>query len=117
MQETRNNCFGSKKRRTTLLQLKTGKHECRNVTATYLFSPEEGSCYVFSTRNNCCKFLAFYGFITLIFIQSFLKMPVCSASLSQLTNSLQKYKQIIHIAQKKEFLSELNVLNLLLVPA
>ena len=24
----------------------------------YLFSSEEGSCYVFSTRNNCCKFLA-----------------------------------------------------------
>ena len=36
MQETRNNCFGSKKRSTTLLQAKTGKHECRNVTATYM---------------------------------------------------------------------------------
>ena len=32
MQETRNNCFGSKKRSTTLLQAKTGKHEY--VTAT-----------------------------------------------------------------------------------
>ena len=29
----------------------------------YLFSPEEGSCYVFTTRNNCCEFLAFYGVI------------------------------------------------------
>ena len=27
----------------------------------YLFSPDEGSCYVFSTWNNCCKFLASYG--------------------------------------------------------
>ena len=30
MQETRNNCFGSKKCSTTLRQAKTGKHECRN---------------------------------------------------------------------------------------
>ena len=36
MQETRNSCFGSKKRRTTLRQAKTGKRECRNVTATYV---------------------------------------------------------------------------------
>ena len=28
MQETRNNCFGSKIRSTTLRQAKTGKHEC-----------------------------------------------------------------------------------------
>ena len=33
MQETRNNCFGLKKRGTTLIQAKTGKQECRNVTA------------------------------------------------------------------------------------
>ena len=33
MQETRNNCFGSEKRSTTLRQAKTGKHENRNVTA------------------------------------------------------------------------------------
>ena len=36
MQETHNNCFGSKKHRTTLLQAKTGKHECWNVTAMYI---------------------------------------------------------------------------------
>ena len=30
MQETHNNCFGSKKRSTILLQAKTGKHECRS---------------------------------------------------------------------------------------
>ena len=35
MQETRNNCFGSKKCSTTLRQAKTSKHECRNVIATY----------------------------------------------------------------------------------
>ena len=33
---TPNNCFGLKKRSTTLLQAKTVKDECRNVTATYL---------------------------------------------------------------------------------
>ena len=35
MQETRNNCFESKKLSMTLLQGKTGKHESQNVTATY----------------------------------------------------------------------------------
>ena len=34
MQETRNNCFRSKKRSTTLLQTKTGKHECQPVKAS-----------------------------------------------------------------------------------
>ena len=37
MQETGNNCFGSKIRSTALRQAKTGKHECRNVTATYMY--------------------------------------------------------------------------------
>ena len=35
MQETRNNCLGSKKCSTTLHQALTDKHECQNVTATY----------------------------------------------------------------------------------
>ena len=35
MQETRNNCFGSKISSTTLRQAKTDKHECRNVTEMY----------------------------------------------------------------------------------
>ena len=56
MQETRNNCFGSKirstsaemLRSTTLRQAKTGKHECRNITATY--------CNVLV---RCCYILAF----------------------------------------------------------
>ena len=38
MQEIRNNCFGSKICSTTLRQAKTGKHEYRNITATYLAS-------------------------------------------------------------------------------
>ena len=67
MQETRNNCFG--------LLLLFG-------TRAYLFSPDESSCCIFSTRNNCCEFLAYYGFIVQGIIQSFLKMPVCGASLS-----------------------------------
>ena len=32
MQQTLNNYFGSKKRSTTLCQVKIGKHECQNVT-------------------------------------------------------------------------------------
>ena len=35
MQETRNNCFGSKICGTTLRQAKTGNHECRNITASF----------------------------------------------------------------------------------
>ena len=33
------------------------------TTRTYLFSPDEGSCYVFSTRNNHCEILASDGVI------------------------------------------------------
>ena len=36
MQETRNNCFWSKKRNTVFCLTKTGKHECCNITSTYL---------------------------------------------------------------------------------
>ena len=91
MQETRNNCFGSKKRNTTLLQTKAGKHESRNVintlllhfgTRAYLFSPEEGSCYVFSNRNNCCEFLASDGVIFQSVIKLFFKTTVFGALLT-----------------------------------
>ena len=70
MQETRNNCFGSKKRSTTLLQAKTVKHECRNATvvALYVAVAFRHSCLTvfawrrvvlrFPTRKNCCEFLA-----------------------------------------------------------
>ena len=36
MQENRSNCFGSKKRSSTLRQAKTDKHKCGNITETYL---------------------------------------------------------------------------------
>ena len=36
MQETRNSCFGSKICSTTIRQAKAVKHECRNITATYV---------------------------------------------------------------------------------
>ena len=44
MQETRNNCFETKKCSTTHRQAKTGKHECQNVAGL-------------------CEFLASYGVI------------------------------------------------------
>ena len=56
---------------------------CCYISALVL-SPEERSCYVFSTLNSCCEFLAFYGVITQSVIQSFLKTPVCGASFSQM---------------------------------
>ena len=37
IQETCNNCFGSKKYNTTLHKAKTGKHDCRNIAATYCY--------------------------------------------------------------------------------
>ena len=115
MPETRNNCFGSKKRSTTLLQAKTVKHECRNVTATlqlhfgtraYLFSPHEGSCYIFSTRNNCCEFLASYGVFIQSVTQSFLKTPVCGASLTHLYRVFSRFKKEHGAASRKRILLE-----------
>ena len=37
---------------------------------TYLFLPDEGYCYIFSTRNNCCKSLASCGVVIQSVIQS-----------------------------------------------
>ena len=51
-------------------------------TRAYLFSPEEGSCYICSTRNNCCKFLASYGVILPSNSQTYFKTPVCGAPFS-----------------------------------
>ena len=31
-----------------------------NSSGENMFSPDEGSCYNFSTRNNCCEFLLSY---------------------------------------------------------
>ena len=55
------------------------RHLCLPVFAWRI-----GSCYVFSKQDNSCEFLAFYGVITQSVIQSFLKTPVCGASLSYL---------------------------------
>ena len=51
-------------------------------TRVYLFLPDERPCYVFSTQNNCCELLASYGVIIQSAIQSYLKTPICGASLS-----------------------------------
>ena len=40
-----NSCFGSIKCITILLQAITGEHECRKVTATYLFGTRAHLCY------------------------------------------------------------------------
>ena len=69
MQETRNNCFGSKKRSTTLRQAETGKHECQSITATY-----RSEIFI---RNSYCDFLASYGVI----IQSVIQINLENASL------------------------------------
>ena len=37
-------------------------------TRSYLFSPDEDSCSIFSPRNNCCEFLASYDVIIQCFI-------------------------------------------------
>ena len=50
-------------------------------TRAYLFSPKEGSCYVFSTRNNCCEFLATDGVIFQSVTKPFFKTPVFGAPL------------------------------------
>ena len=79
-------------------------------THAYLFSSDKGSCYVFSTRNNCCEFLASNGVIIQSVTQLFLKSPVCGASLTHLhgvlrinncppisTNNVRKYPSFIKI--------------------
>ena len=65
MQKTRNNCFGSKNCSTTLRQAKTGKHKCRNVTATLLL------------RVSCILWYCFQNDF-----QPYFKTPVCGARFS-----------------------------------
>ena len=48
------------------------------------FRLTKGTCHTFSTRNNCCEFLASYGVNIQSVIQSYLKTPVFGASLSYL---------------------------------
>ena len=86
MQSTRNNCFGSKKRSTTLRQAKTGKHEGQNVKLLLHFGTR---AYLFSTRNNCCEFPAFYGVTFPSVIKSYFKTPVFGAPLSKVNKSVK----------------------------
>ena len=65
MQETRNNCFGSKKRSTTLLQAKTVKHECRNVTATYKTKYKIKNFFAINSN-----FALVFGFVRCCYISS-----------------------------------------------
>ena len=58
---------------------------CCYISAFVLtcFRLNEGSCYIFSTQNKCCKFLASCGVMIQSVTQSSLKTPVCGASLVQ----------------------------------
>ena len=76
-------------------------------------SNRKGSWYVFSTWNNYCGFLASYGVIIQSVIQSFLKMPICGASLSynkivfQLNNGEPNYDWVSFANQKITFMLDL----------
>ena len=59
MQEIYNNHFRSKHGNMTVCQAKNGKHECNEMIAKYLISPDRLPCCNVSTRNNNCEFLAF----------------------------------------------------------
>ena len=50
MQETRNNCFGSKKFCTTLHLAKTGKHECWNTLLCVAVTFPHSCLFVFAWR-------------------------------------------------------------------
>ena len=74
-------------------------------TRAYLLSPGEGSCCIFSTRNNCCEFLASYGAILQNDTQPCFKMPVSSAALSYL-HYLSKIFKNIFLRNIKKIMSE-----------
>ena len=63
MQETRNNCFGSKICSTTLRQAKTDKYDYRNITATYVFRIL--AAYVF--RHSCLPVFVWWRVVLHIF--------------------------------------------------
>ena len=75
MQETRNNCLGQKYIAQPFVRRKQVSTSAKTLllhfgTHAYMFLPDEGSCYVFLTRNSWCEFLASYGVIILSVIQS-----------------------------------------------
>ena len=59
------------------------------------------SCYVFSTRSNCCEFLASGGVILQSDYQSFFKAQVCGAFLLYFC-SIVDAKVILKIFMKKK---------------
>ena len=69
-------------------------------TRAYLFRCEEGPCYVFSTRNNCCEFLASDGVIFQSVIKPFFKMPVFGAPL---TSMVLLFKALFNCTCKRQF--------------
>ena len=88
-------------------------------TCTYLFLPDEGSCYIFSTGNNCCTFLASYGVIIQSVSQSFLKTPICGASLTDYNivkefNKIFNFKNILHLVCANHNTINLNFQNVFL---
>ena len=87
MQESRNNCFGSKNRSTILLQAIIVKHQGRNVTATYnqptriqcpAFSENTGKCRKFSADYSCFQVtrLKKKCLETLLFFEIFLQLSM-----------------------------------------
>ena len=97
MQETCNNCFGSKKRSTTLLQTKTGKHKCRNVGCCYIlalvltcFCLKKGHATFFRPETIVAS-LASDSVIFQSVMKPFFKMPVFGA---QLTSKSLKFTDL-----------------------
>ena len=75
MRETRNNCFGSKNVAWPFFRRKQVSTSSEKLRVAVIF---RHSCLPvfawrrvmlrFSTRNNCCEFLAFYGVITQVLL-------------------------------------------------
>ena len=76
------------KHNTIHSQTKIDKNEYAKITVnafTY-FPPDEGSCYVFPTRNNCCEILVYDGVNMKCVYQLCFKTPVYAASVVHMKN-------------------------------
>ena len=60
-----------------------------------MFSPEEGSCYVFRPETIVASFLASYGVLLQSDIQLYFKTPVCGAPFSYYSSR----RAIMHVHQ------------------
>ena len=73
MQETRNNCFGSKIYSMTLRQAKIGKHECRNITSTCCcFCLTKGRATYFRPKTIVASFLHFMVLLSKVLLNRIL---------------------------------------------